>query len=198
MKYWMKTLPGKKNLTHQVIQKAVNLNIIDDKTMKTLYNNLPRTSNFYMLPKIHKPNNPGRPIVNGIGSITEGISAYVDQQIRYLVPRIQSYLKDTTNLLKLILGKQLATKDLLVTIDVQSLYTNILHTQGIQALNRLLEEAHTDPRKKLLISRLVNLVFTNNCLTFNNNFYRQIQGTALGTRMALSYANIFMKYIETQ
>ena len=49
-----------------------------------------------MLPKINKLNNPGRPIMNGIGSITEKISAYVDQQIRHLVPRIPSYLKDTT------------------------------------------------------------------------------------------------------
>ena len=29
---------------HQVIQQAVNFNIIDDKTMKTLYNKSPRTS----------------------------------------------------------------------------------------------------------------------------------------------------------
>ena len=40
---------------------------------------------FYMLPKIHKPNNPGRPIGNGIGSITEKISAYVDQEIRHVI-----------------------------------------------------------------------------------------------------------------
>ena len=50
-----------------------------------------------MLPKIHKQNNPGRPIVNGIGSIREKISAYVDQQIRHLVLKIPSYLKDTTH-----------------------------------------------------------------------------------------------------
>ena len=63
---------------------------------KTLYNKAPRTPNFYMLPKIHKQKNPGRPNVNGIGSTTEKISAYVDQQIRHLVPRIPSYLKHTT------------------------------------------------------------------------------------------------------
>ena len=64
------------NQIYQVLQQATNLNIIDDKMKKTLYNKAPRTPNFYMLPKIHKPNNPGRPIANGIGSITEKISAY--------------------------------------------------------------------------------------------------------------------------
>ena len=73
---------------YQVLQQAKNLNITDDKMKKTLYNKSPRTPNFYMLPKIHKQNNPGRPIVNGIGSIREKISAYVDQQIRHLVPRM--------------------------------------------------------------------------------------------------------------
>ena len=85
-----------------------------------------------MLPKIHKTGNPGRPIVNGIGSITEKISAYVDQEIRCLVPRIPRYLKDTTHLINILLAKKLAPEDLLVTIDVKSLYTNIPHSEGIQ------------------------------------------------------------------
>ena len=100
-----------------------------------------------MLPKIHKTGNPGRPIVNGIGSITENISAYVDQEIRHLVPRIPSYLKDTTHLINILLGKKLAPEDILVTIDVKSLYTNIPHSEAIQAINRTLEEASIHPMK---------------------------------------------------
>ena len=187
------------NQIYQVLQQATNLNIIDDKMKKkTLCNKAPRTPNFYRLPKIHKPNNPGRPIVNGIGSITQKISAYVEQQIRHLVPRIPSYLKDTTHLIHILLGKKLAPEDILITIDVQSLYTNTPHTEGIQALNRILKETNTDPMKKLLIYRLANLVLTKNYFCFNKRLYRQIQGMAMGTRMAPSYANIFMKYVETQ
>ena len=151
-----------------------------------------------MLPKIHKPNNPGRPIVNGIGSITEKISAYVDQEIRHLVPTIPSYLKDISRLLQILLGKTLAPGDILVTIDVKSLYTNIPHTEGIAALNKTLDETDIHPMKKLLICRLANLVLTKNYFVFNKKPYRQIQGTAMGTRMAPSYANIFMKYVETK
>ena len=99
-----------------------------------------------MLPKIHKPNNPGRPIVNGIGSITEKISAYVDQESRHLVPTIPSYLKDIS-LLQILLGKTLAPGDILVTIDVKSLYTNIPHIEGIAALNKTLEVTDMHPMK---------------------------------------------------
>ena len=136
------------NQIYQALRQATNLNIIDDKTMNTLYNKSPRTPNFYMLPKIHKSNNPGRSIVNRIGNITDNISAFVDQQIRHLVPRIPSYLNDTTCLIHILLGKKLAPEDILVTIDIQSLYTNISHTEGMQALNRLLEETNTHAMKK--------------------------------------------------
>ena len=186
------------NQIYQVLQQAVNLEIIDDKMKKTLYNKTPRIPNLYMLPKIHKTGNPGRPIVNGIGSITEKISAYVDQEIRHLVPRIPIYLKDTTHLFNILLGKQLAPGDILVTIDVKSLYTNIPHTEGIQALNRTMEETNTHPMKKLLICRLANLVLTKNYFECNKKLYKQTRGTSMGTRMAPSYENIFMKYIELQ
>ena len=184
------------NQIHQTLQQAVNLEIIDEKMKKILYNKTPRIPNFYMLPKIHKAGTPGRPIVNGIGSITEKISAY--EEIRHLVPRIPSYLKDTTHLINILLGKKLAPTDILVTIDVKSLYTNIPHNEGIQALNRMMEETDLHPMKKLFICRLTKIVLTKNYFEFNNKLYRQTQGTAMGTRMAPTYANIFMKYIELQ
>ena len=183
------------NQIYQILHQVTNLDIIDDKMKKTLYNKTPRIPNFYMLPKIHKPNIPDRPIVNGIGSITEKISAYVDQEIRHLVPTIPSYLKDTSHLLQILLGKTLAPGDILVAIDFKSLYTNIPHTEGIAALNKTLEETDIHPMKKLPICRLANLVLTKNYFTFNKKLYRQI-GTAMGTRMAPWYANIFMKYVE--
>ena len=46
------------NEIYKVLQQAVKLDIIADKMKKTLYNKAPRTPNFYILPKIHKPNNP--------------------------------------------------------------------------------------------------------------------------------------------
>ena len=107
--------------------------------------------------------------MNGIGSITEKISAYIDEEIRQLVPRIPSYLKDTTHLINILQRKKLAPTDILVTIDVKSLYTNIPHNEGIQALNRTMEETDIHPMKKLFICRLANLVLTKNYLNSTIN-----------------------------
>ena len=72
--------PTHKFNTHinNLINQAWRLNIIDEHTYNNLQTKNPRIPTFYLLPKIHKKNNPGRPIVNGIGSVTEKISAYVD------------------------------------------------------------------------------------------------------------------------
>ena len=67
---------------HHIIDQAWRLGIIDGTIKENLQAKNQQISSFYILPKLHKPNNPGRPIVNSIGSITEQISAFVDEQLR--------------------------------------------------------------------------------------------------------------------
>ena len=64
-------------------------------TAKHLVVTTPHTSRFYMLPKIHKPNNPGRPIVSACCCPTEKISAYLDEVMAHnflLTSKIQTML----------------------------------------------------------------------------------------------------------
>ena len=41
----------------------------------------PRTPKFYLSPKIHKPNNPGRPAVSSVDRHTSNISRYADYHL---------------------------------------------------------------------------------------------------------------------
>ena len=86
---------------HHLIDQAWRLGIIDETTKENLQTKNPKIASFYLLPKIHKPNNPGRPIVNSIGSVTEKISAFVDEHLRKFTPRIPSYVKDTTHFINI-------------------------------------------------------------------------------------------------
>ena len=181
---------------NNMLNQAWRLNIIEENTYVNLHTKHPRIPTFYLLPKIHKPNNPGRPIVNGIGSVTEKISAYVDTYLKKYTPRIPSYIKDTTHFLNILEHLEVQNTDLIVTIDVKSLYTNIPHTEGIAAITRMLEETDLDTLQKMFISNLAYQVLTKNYFLFNGQIYRQIQGTAMGTKMAPNYAIIFMHYLE--
>ena len=57
------------------LQSLKNREYFDDDIFKILFRSNPRTSNLYLLPKIHKKDNPGRPIIKSVGSLTETISA---------------------------------------------------------------------------------------------------------------------------
>ena len=67
----------------------------------------------------------------------------------------------------------------------------------IIAACRKIWEQRTDqePPTECLVEMLT-LVLKNNNFTFDGNHYLQINGTAMGTKMAPSYANIFMGDLE--
>ena len=158
------TIPYKK-YTHHLIDQAWRMEIIGETTKENLQTKNPKIPSFYLLPKTHKPNNPGRPIVNSIG-----ISHREDFSLCRSTPRIPSYVKDTTNFINIIKNIQLEPHDILVTIDVSSPYTNISHTEEIAAINKMMEETGTATPLKMFISNLTYQVLTRNYFNFTDNF----------------------------
>ncbi|KAM9330702.1 uncharacterized protein PAF06_017093 [Gastrophryne carolinensis] len=57
----------------------------------------PKLACFYMLPKVHKPGNPGRPIISGIGTLTENLSGWVEHIVKPLVRETPNFIQDTTH-----------------------------------------------------------------------------------------------------
>ncbi len=170
-------------------------------TYKYITEECQRTPLFYMLPKIHKQllSPPGRPIVASINSPTEKISHLVDTIIGPLVCKIRSYLKDTRDFLKFIKSlPPLPENCWLVTLDVSALYTNIPHDEGRKAVMKALVKYRkpSDNPSNNSILRLLDLVLTCNNFDFGNNHYLQKSGTAMGTRLAPNYANLFMADFE--
>ena len=75
--------------------------MIDDTTRENLQTKNPKIVSFYLLSKIHKPYNQDRPLVNSIGSVSEKISAFVDEHLRKFTPRITSNFKDTSHFINI-------------------------------------------------------------------------------------------------
>ena len=61
----------------------------------------PRASSFYLLPKIHKPGNPGRPIVSACSCLTGNIAVFLDKITAPLVCNLQTCVKDTKHALQI-------------------------------------------------------------------------------------------------
>jgi len=140
-----------------------------------------------------------RPIVSSCSSITENISEYVDIWLQQPMRQLPSFIRDTTDFIQLVEKTILPEECILATIDVSSLYTNIPHTEGkhtaMKALNAI---ENPDPRQPPaeVIGEIIDTVLHNNVFEFNGNYYLQIQGTEMGTKMASAYANLFMGDLE--
>ena len=134
-------------------------------------------------------------IISGCGSITENLSAFVDHHAKPLVEKIPSYLQDTPDFLRQLEKLKetpLPPNSFPVSIDVVGLYSNIPHKEGIECMQEALNTRSDQSVSTSFLITLLTLVLTLNIFEFDLKLYLQIIGTAMGTKVAPTYANIFM------
>ena len=163
-----------------------------------------RNSNFYGLPKIHKsetikdmfkenqesyihmkhPKNLKlRPIIAGPSCETHRLSNYLDILLNPFLKYVKSYVKDDIDILQ-YLPKEVTTTTILASFDAVNLYSNIPHSYGIEAIQYWLEkypQELPEQTHKNFIIKGIKFILENNYFVFNNEIYRQIKGTAMGT-----------------
>ena len=160
---------------------------------------------FYELFKVHKKHQAGRPpperpIISTCGSYTENIGKYVQNTLKRYSNIHNSYLQDSPDFLRFIeeLNESGAIEedDIIVTVDVSALYTNIQQDEGIEAVRNILDAHNDDKAHNCFILELLELILKHNIFEFDEKLYRQDIGTAMGSKPAPDYANIFMATID--
>ena len=146
----------------------------------------PRTSKFYLLPKIHKPGNPGRHIVSACSCPTELLALYLDHVTAPFVRSLDSYVKDTTHMLNILDSFRFRDVDgqrIIFTMDIKSLYTVIPNEGGLRALQYYLDKREILEPPTYTLLRMAELVLTLNSFEFNGEYYKQTGGVAMGSRL---------------
>ena len=109
-----------------------------------------------------------------------------------------SYLRDTTDFLNNI-PENVPKDTILVSFDIESLYSNIPHALGLEAVDYWLEKypETLNPRftKKIILDG-IKLILENNIFCFNDTYFKQEKGTAMGTKFAPVYATLTIGYLE--
>ncbi|CAJ0936573.1 unnamed protein product [Ranitomeya imitator] len=184
-----------------ILKTYLDLGVIDSKTRDFLIKANPVTPVLYLLPKVHKSliNPPGRPIIAATDSILSPISIFLEKVLTPLTQKSQSYLLDTGAFLRTLHTIGTVPDDsYLVSFDVKDLYTSIPHDKGIDCVRRLLVTSELDPNTIDLCLELLKIVLTRNYFLFEDNYYLQAQGTAMGSNMAPPYANTYMATFEEE
>ena len=180
-----------------IIDQFKNEGIIAEKVAKGLKVDNPKTPKMSTLPKLHNEGIPGRPVIDSMNCHSMQISKYVDYHLQPEVVKLKSYTKDSTDTIHKISQFQdkINETDILVSMDVRSLYTNIPNDEGLIAVRDALN-ASTTRLPTRIITTFLFLIFTLNNFIFNGINYLQHTGCAMGTKCAPLYANIFVGMFE--
>ena len=160
----------------------------------------------YVLPKVHKapPTNSkfaGRPIISGNGSPTEKISEFVDFFLLPIVKKQDTYVKDTNHILSTLENIKLPRNVILATLDVVSMYTNTPHNEALDECQLAYEQATQDyydiPKiSSTSMRKLIELILTRNCFEFNDQYYIQKIGCAMGSQASPEICDIVLHTLE--
>ena len=172
---------------------------IDKKIRSFLQLPKPQLGTMYLLPKIHKSvkSVKGRPVISNCSTATENISAFLDSHLDPLIKKIPSVLEDSREFLEKLSGLgKLPENAMLVSFDVVGLYSNIPHEEGLEALEFYLEQREDKTVTTQSMLDLARVVLENNYFGFGEEVFHQVLGTAMGTKFAPKYANMFMGRLE--
>ena len=101
---------------------------------------LAKTAELYLLNKIHSdPPTKARPIISANSCPVERISEFIDFFLQPIVTEQNTYLKDTSDLIRKIEMLKVPDNALIITLDYESMYTNIVHAEAYQAVKRTIE-----------------------------------------------------------
>jgi len=156
---------------------------------------------FYLLPKIHKPITSwpdphmpaGRPIVSDCGSESSKICEFIDHFLQPVSTKHEFFIKDTYEFISKVWDQIIDPSWLLISADVESLYTNMQIDRILQSIRQVFQEFPDLSRADEAILDLMETTLKNNDFEFNGQFYLQVCGIAMGRKYSPAAANIYLR-----
>jgi len=171
----------------------------------------PTVPHWYILPKTHKKKDPdtglwpGRPVLSGCNAPTRPVDRLLTTYLTPLLELLPERLQDTTAFLRRISTLQRFTPgSFLFSFDIVSLYPSIPQEEASWVVANFYEKNFAFVKEKLkmeyniiapppyLIKEGIDHVLQGTLLRFNNHFYNQGKGTAIGASVSVAIAEIFV------
>ena len=151
--------------------------------------------------KLHKEGMPLRPITSFIGSPAYNLSKYLSTVLTPLTKKEHS-LKNSTEARMLLNQLKLAPDEELVSYDVISLFPSV----PIKEVSEIIQEKLTSEtllHERCVLSpqeimTLLHLVLNNSTVKFDGQFYKQLDGTPMGSNISCVVADIMLEHVENR
>ena len=189
-----------KNKLISIFKRVKNQTGLDSST----YNSMQPTGcvppRFYGLPKIHKLDTPLRPIVSSCGSVTYGVAKELAKILKPLVVKSPHHINSTQDFAEQVNHITLTPGECLSSYDVSALFTSVPVDPALNIIKDLLEKDHNLKERTVLavsdIILLMEFCLKNTYFSFQDQFYEQVEGAAMGSLVSPIIANFYMEYLE--
>ena len=175
-------------------------NNLDEGMYKAMYPTHCIPPKFYGLPKIHKIGNPLRPIVFSKGSVTYGVAKVISKVLKPLVGKSPHHIQSTGDFVSEAKGLTLQMGECLSSYNVSSLFTSVPIDPALSIIRDLLEKGEKLNDRTVLsvqnIMELLGFCLHNTDFSFQNKFYEQVEGAAMGSPISPIVANLYTEYFE--
>lgn len=189
-------LPKFVNLTKQYIKTCLDLFTLYNKKYNLIPSN-PMMPRLYGLPKIHKPGVPIRPVVSFCNTPVCFISKFILNIIKSLTNFSPSNtVKNNTDLANRIKNLHIPDNYLMISLDVTNLFTTVPIAETLPLVADLLSANNVQFSIKTNILTLLKFCLSQNFFVFNNQFYSQPDGLAMGSTLSPFLADLFMDHFE--
>ena len=163
-----------------------------------------RTPLFYALWKVHKDKTSVRPVISSCGSFAEIYSIFLDEMLKRLVQDVlSSYIISSDQLVNKLSTQfpaELPPGVMLFSIDAVGMYINIGTEHALKVIGDFIR-LYADEIDGLhlpqdFILAILKIVMERNIFKFGDTFWKQINGTAMGTSCAVNYAFLYLALLE--
>jgi len=153
----------------------------------------------YGLPKIHKNGTPFRLIVSSLNTALYSFGSFLQDIISASLEKTTQCIANSFELYNSLSGMNVGESDILISLDVVSLFTNVpleLAIEGISKRWTNIQQKTRIPKNDFISA--VNFVLTSTFFTFNSKIYKQTYGTPMGSPLSPVIADVVMRDLETE
>ena len=139
-------------------------------------------------------------IVSSCGSVTYGVAKELTKILKPLVGKSPHHIKSTQDFVEQVRHIPLVPGECLSSYDVSALFTSVPINPALKVIKGLLEKDHTLKDRSVMgvndIFLLLEFCLKNTYLSFQGQFFEQVEGVAMGSPVSPIVANLYMEDLE--
>jgi hypothetical protein len=147
--------------------------------------------------KIHKQNAPIRPVINWRNAPAYKLAKMLTKKLRTHIPLPYTFnVKNSVHLIEDLSNITFSSNLQLVSFDITNMYSNVPTDEVLQIFDFLCGQQIIEEKVRNDLRSLVKIVLEQNYFQFDNDFYSQEIGLAMGSPTSSIFSESYLQYKE--